>query len=218
MTVKDLIIFTIGTAAGAAVGYFVGKRRTEQRAFEYAEKRIKDMEDYYQVSDPYAREEEKEEPSKDGTIDKSSIEKLPPKEKIPYHKYYNVNPETLHDPAFAEHPLDQGEDGEEEPTPEDLATEDHRKNFDREPEFVSENNLGSVPNYYDSKTLFYYVYDEVFTDEDENEIPDPMLLLGEEFLNSHFMDDDTPITYIRNYSLDTLYEVQKVWASYDETR
>lgn len=221
MTVKELIIFSVGAAAGGVIGYFIGREKTKKKAFEYAEKRIEDMEKYYNVTDPYAREKEEEkEPVKDekGQIDKSSIVDMKRGERVPYHKYYDVDQSKLEDPAFSEHPLEQGEPGEEELTPEEEATLQHEQDFDKPPERISLEALGEVPSFYETKTIFYYAYDEAFTDEDENEIPDLMLLFGEEFLNSHFMDDDTPNAYIRNYAFDTIYEIQKVWASYDETR
>lgn len=131
------------------------------------------------------------------------------------------------DEAESQHPIDSDEDEDgdgqnieedpkeeyEESSEEELAMEmdkEREKNKGRAPKIISVDSLGELPNYVSHETLFFYVLDETVTDENENVIDDPERLIGDALWKYNFAynDDETTI-YVRNYDLDTVYEVTK---------
>lgn len=96
------------------------------------------------------------------------------------------------------------------------AHEDHQANKDRPPKIISEDALGELPGYIDQKTLFFYRLDDTVTDEEDEIVDDPEYLLGDCLDKYNFRESDEKTIFVRNFALDTVYEVQKVEAAFGE--
>jgi hypothetical protein len=119
------------------------------------------------------------------------------------------------DPAESEHPEEDAVYDPENPA--DVAkdyTDDHAKNKHRKPVIISEDALGELPGYIEMETLFYYTYDEVITTEDDAPIDEPALLLGDCLDKYDFRESKESLIFVRNFAMDTVYEVQKIDAAY----
>lgn len=119
------------------------------------------------------------------------------------------------DPAESEHPEEDAVYDPENPA--DVAkdyTDDHAKNKHRKPVIISEESLGELPGYIEMETLFYYTGDDVVTDENDTPIDEPALLLGDCLDKYDFRDSKESLIFVRNFAMDTVYEVQKVDAAY----
>lgn len=129
--------------------------------------------------------------------------------------------------AESQHPVDSDEDEDadgnniegdpeeevEDPTEEEMAMrvdEERKENAGRPPKIISVDSLGELPTHISHETLFYYVLDETVTDENDNVIDDFERLIGDALWKYNFTDSDDETTiYVRNFDLDTVYEVTK---------
>lgn len=171
-----------------------------------------------------------------------------------YNTEYDANIEF----AESEHPLDQGEDGENDPedlrvcgnckfykeelnlcqishsdtdawstcdgfenvhetTLEEEIFDEHQKNKDRPPKIISAETYSSLPGYIDQTILYFYAYDEVLCDENEEAVEEPERLIGDALTKYGFVDNDERIIFVMNYAIDTCYEIQKVDASWTDS-
>lgn len=106
-----------------------------------------------------------------------------------------------------------------ENTPEEEAFDDHRKNMNKAPKIISAEAYGELPAHIDTQVLYFYAYDEILVDEDdENEpITEPEMLIGDSLTKYGFIDSDERIIFVMNYATDTCYEIQKVDASWGDS-
>ncbi len=69
---------------------------------------------------------------------------------------------------------------------------------------------------YDKKTLYYYADDDTLVTEDDEIIVDVYTVVGNLLDEYDFKTNEEETIYIRNYFLETDYEVIKVCGSFDE--
>lgn len=124
--------------------------------------------------------------------------------------------------AESAHPLDQGEEGEEDPESEiemeeEEIFDEHQKNKNKPPKIISAEAYSNLPSNIDQEILYFYSYDETLCDENEEPIEDPGLLIGDSLNKYGFIDSDELVIFVMNYSLDTCYEIQKIDASWTDT-
>lgn len=133
MNIKNILLFVGGLLVGGAAGVFGSKKYFENKYQKRYEKDHADLEEYYQRVDGYARQDEEE--FEDDGINSPSVDSRPGgrmsaeeraniKEKLNKNwegttnyagMYRTKNGYTDGKLAEAEHPLDQGEPGEEDP-------------------------------------------------------------------------------------------------------
>lgn len=84
-------------------------------------------------------------------------------------------------------------------------------------QFISEEEYGDLPDFYDHQCLFYYVRSKVYSDEDMNliEEADISRILGDCSDGEWLYMDEISENYILNSELHTVYEIQKMFAEFD---
>lgn len=240
MTNRDIIIFASGLIVGAGSGILATMNYFKKKYSDIADQQIAEMEEYYGRSDNYIRRDtrviedeadevnpvnEDGEPDRaKGILDQDARDEIKKKLLDNYARssematnYAQISKELFEQKrAELEHP----EDDEEEPiteTPEEIADYEHKQNFNKPPRIISLEEYNSLPGNIDTQTLYYYMYDSVLTDDDENEIPDPETLIGDSLVKYGFdEDDDEMLIFVMNYQLDTAYEIQKVKGAFSD--
>lgn len=104
-------------------------------------------------------------------------------------------------------------------TPEDeekRANEEYEENKHRPPKIITAEEYGELPAGVDTETLYFFHYDEVLVDDNEEEIDDPAVLIGDALTKYDFIESDEPVIFVMNYALNTAYEIQRVMGSYSE--
>lgn len=101
--------------------------------------------------------------------------------------------------------------------PEEEAFDEHRKNMNKPPKIISAEAYSNLPAYIEQEVLYFYAYDEVLCDENEEEIVEPEILVGNALTKYDFVDSDERILFVMNYATDTCYEIQKVDASWTDS-
>lgn len=225
--IKNVICLVSGLAAGGGLGVLCTKKYYQKKYSDFAEKQIREMEEAYGLTDPYARpkvsvleEFGDTEVNPDHTNTGRENGPLSSEERTEMRKKqagehvrtdYKSMYEGLPDLAEEEHPE---EEDDFDPLP-NSATQNHMDNADRPPRLISVEDAGELPSYIDHQLLFYYTYDDSIADEDGNVEENPELLLGDCLTKYGFVDDDNEEEriFVMNYELDTCYEVQKLYAS-----
>lgn len=237
MNARNVIIFLCGIGAGFLGGILASKNYFEKISNDRADKEIEEMREFFKkktenylvseegvVEDPCDGELISNTGRENGKLDNDERNKIKNEYRIkragyisdskgddvtPYHKMYKKN--IPNDRAEEEGPE---EDNVEDETLEDRANRLHEKNRNRKPKIISVDELGDLEAYIEEKTLFYYTYDDVLTDEDDNEIDNPGYLVGDCLEKYDFANNDENVIYVLNYSIDTCYEIQKVRGSW----
>lgn len=105
----------------------------------------------------------------------------------------------------------------EETTPEEDVTNEHQKNMNKPPKIISAEAYSNLPPHIEQETLYLYAYDETLTDENDEPIDEPSVLVGDSLTKYNFIDSDEPVIFVMNYALDTCYEIQKIEASWTDS-
>lgn len=100
---------------------------------------------------------------------------------------------------------------------EEQAFEEHRKNMNKPPKIISAEAYSNLPAHIDQQVMYFYSYDEVLCDENEEMIEEPALLVGDALTKYDFADSDERCIFVMNYATDTCYEIQKIDASWTDT-
>lgn len=109
------------------------------------------------------------------------------------------------------------DDRVDDTSPEEEAFDEHRKNMNKPPKIISAEAYSNLPAYIEQEVLYFYAYDEVLCDENEEEIEEPAILIGDALTKYDFVDSDERILFVMNYATDTCYEIQKVDASWTDS-
>ena len=243
MNMKSILLFVGGLAVGVLTTkkYFQNKYQKQYEADHMA------LEEYYHRTDEYTRKSGTDE---DGEFEDDGVnpvnetdsrpggrmtpeERADVKEKLRknwegttnYAGMYRMkNGHTEHQLAEGQHPLDQGEPGEEDledeeavETPEEEAFNEHQKNKDRAPRIISADDYANLPAYIDKEVLYFYAYDETLCDDNEEPIEDVGRVVGNALTKYGFVDSDERIIFVMNYATDTCYEIQKIDQSWTDT-
>lgn len=102
-------------------------------------------------------------------------------------------------------------------SPEEMAFDEHQKNKDRPPKIISDEAFSELDAHIETEVLYFYAYDEMLCDENEEPIEEPERLVGDCLDKYGFRDNNERLIFVMNYSLDTAYEIQKVDASWTDT-
>lgn len=218
--IKNVVIFLIGFAGGAAAGHFGTKKVLVEKYHKMADEEIAEMREYYEKLQEdlvveVAGKEEKRTP--DFTQDISKNEPEPrekdaeetPASEVPktnYRKYYD-------DPADLEYPTDDDIEDEDVEIAETM-NEWLRRNEGKEPRIISVDAVGDLPAGVDHQILYLYSYDYVVADDNENEVEDYDRLLGNCLEKYNFFESEEKLIFVVNYELCTVYEIQKVEAAF----
>jgi hypothetical protein len=241
-TAKNVIIFVSGLVAGAAAGVFGTRAYWKKHYEEVADAEIDEMSNYYQGKmhemvnffdgDEVNPEEENSEQQNETEEDKDP--KMDPekaadiKEKLTRNHEQTTNYATMYKkktltkedleenaPEYGDVENDETLEDQSDRAIAERATEDHQANMNRPPKIISEDALGEIPAYYDNAVLFYYDLDDTVTDEDDNIIDEPGHLIGDCLDKYNFRDSKEQIIFVRNYALDTIYEIQKLHRTFE---
>ena len=93
----------------------------------------------------------------------------------------------------------------------------HQKNKSRQPKIISAEEYSNLPPSIDQNVLYFYAYDEILTEDNEEPINDPETFIGDALTKYNFIESGERVIFVMNYSLDTCYEIQKVDASWTDT-
>lgn len=231
---KLMMTFLMGAAAGGLLSYVLYKERIEQAA----EEEIESMKEYYQnlieeIDEDHDREldklirvlDEEEQISSDFVDYTEKYSSDEGEEYVRVEKENNDMPgytpqkiikpvEEMEEYREMYNDILEGEDELEDGFEEDP----HNLDFEEdEPYIISVEDFEYSMNHLDKITLFYYDYDDILTDEMDEVIPDPTVVVGMDALTS-FGDrsGDKNIVYIRNPHTKTDYEVVKMQDSFQE--
>lgn len=234
MKIKDFVIFAAGAMVGCAGGVF-GAGLYFKKKFEVkADEEIASMEKYYksQMEELVSLVGDDTSASEDQVVKISGEEQSEIKKKLVknyeqttnYAQAYKAkslahkegDEWVLDDPPVFDEEFE--DDGPQvSPVEADIeeSGENHKANRNRPPRIISVDDLEDVPAYYDQKTLFYYTIDEALTDEEDELVDEPALLLGDCLDKYNFRESDEKVIFVQNFALDTIYEVTKVVSSYE---
>lgn len=115
--------------------------------------------------------------------------------------------------AEEEHPVDDDED--EEAYEIERANAEHKENFNKPPKIISAEEFSNLPAYVETGALYFYHYDNVLVDDDEEEVDEGMLV-GDcldrfDFRNSK----EEEIIFVMNYQIDKAFEIHRVMGSWN---
>lgn len=116
--------------------------------------------------------------------------------------------------AEEEHPVDSDEDEiDEEQAEIDRANAEHRENFNKPPKIISAEEFNSLPGYIETGALYFYHYDEVLVDDEDDEVDEGMLV-GDCLDKYGFRDSEEEIIFVRNYQIDKAFKIHRVMGSW----
>ena len=95
------------------------------------------------------------------------------------------------------------------------AFDEHQKNKNRAPRIISAEAAEELGPEWDHQTLLFYMYNDVLATEDDDVVYDQQALVGDCLLKYGFSDNDEMVIYVQNFTLTTVYEVQKVMAAFN---
>lgn len=202
---KNSIAFLIGAAIGGSIGAIASKLYFQKKYEAEAQKAIEEMEEYYGRTDEYARPEtkinEEEEDSSEPNPEKLTKTRDRKKaERVNYQEYYED---------------DEDEEKEEGLSELDEMDKFHEEHFSHPPVIITEEEAGALPSWIDAKTLYYYIEDDILTDDEEHVIDEPGLVVGT-VLEEEDPFGDHKIIFVMNYAHDTCYEIQLVPGQYED--
>lgn len=93
----------------------------------------------------------------------------------------------------------------------------HQRTKNKKPKIISAEDYSSLPAHIDQDTLYFYSFDEVLVDDNDDEIEDPALLVEDALTKYNFAESDERVIFVMNYATETCYEIQKVDASWEDS-
>lgn len=210
---KASVSFVAGLAVGAIGGIVAGAAYMKTKIEETVEERV-DEEVKKFVNDYFNNDDESYEPDEeDMTTDDSDPTQA-------YNSLHEFSERNTHKPdptkifrdPLAEHPEEPDEESdilEENPIKREPKEDESMK----DPKLISEDKFDEDDDY-EKETLYYYNEDDVLTDESEQEIDNELYLLGDAMDKFDFRNSEERVIHVRNFELQTDYEVIKVWAPY----
>lgn len=224
MNTKSIIIFLSGIGIGSILGVFSTKKYFEKKFEESMDQYRADMEEYYGRTDEYVRGisesgeevnpiEADEEKRENGPL--SSEERKKIKEKLVRNHRETTNYAQMYKKKSESENITE-EEYEPDKTPEEEANEDHQQCRNQKPRIISFEKIGEVPGYYEKESLYYYVYDQTLTTDEDELIEEEELLLGDCLDKYGFRDNDEEIIFVQNFATSKIYEVQKIQSAYGD--
>lgn len=198
----------IGAVSGGLCGWFGCKKKYEQEASD----EIAKMREHYEEKEKALGRE-----TKKILNEKYGAPKMQEDSK-PETSYQYVDKKRgilveYEDPAESEYPEDDEEESED---PDDIGeiNREYEKNKHKKPKIISVDEAGNLPPGTENECLFLYTYDDTITDENDEEIEQPELLLGDCLEIYNFYDSNEKVVFVMNYELSTCYEISKIDAAW----
>lgn len=220
--VKAFMAFTAGTALGFAIGYFLNKRESEEKAQEAMEA----FKLYSQKSEVINNDECEDDIKFEG-VKPAKFAKPDGTKGINYSKYNK----DLQEKIDSESPSDDDPDDEDE-LDDDLNMEDYEETYEEMLERQSEEYIEHAEQYrrehkgkielmqsdewdtdfpetdYEHQDLYYFTEDDKLTDEDGN-VLDEEEYIGPKVRQVGWMRSPDDVIYIRNHPKEKEYRVFK---------
>ena len=96
--------------------------------------------------------------------------------------------------------------------------DEHQKNKNRSPKIISQEAYSNLPANIEQEVLYFYYYDQMLTDENNEPIEEPAKIVGDALEKYGFIDNDELLIFVLNYELSTCYEIQKINSSWTDTQ
>lgn len=230
-----------GIVLGAGMGILGSRKYFEKKYQAIEEKHVRELEDYFHRTDEYARQVEddvkglEENPVGGATQKIKGIERFSEDErekirqKLKENHRLTTDYAAMYDPKTGEKKYKnkedflEDEDPAESESPEDdddgemeKVHEHHQATKNRKPRIISADAVGDVPAYFDNKNLYFYAWDEVLVDDEDQVVDDPGLLIGDALTKYNFIDNDQMLMFVLNESQSTLYEIAKVKGAWND--
>ena len=219
---KSLLLYPVVLAIGAIAGSLITKRQLEQKYAKLAEEEISSVRDYYVRRDAektkekagYSKEASKvsdeELKNPHGVLTRSSLQDNP-------YEQAKRNYASMHMTHQEEPEGDPDEEEDDElRDPSGMTEQDHldTRRVDRShPYIIDDEEFANEFDYHEKVSLYYYRVDGSLMEENEELIPNPKDIIGEEALK---LLDKTPNVWVRNESLGIDYEIIGLNTSYTE--
>lgn len=220
MKLVNLLLFVVGAAAGGFAGFAFGKAYAEKKFNESleAENAIKDrykriLNGVYGVKN--AEDEEKALGRESGI--QSPEERRTAKEYLKEDTPEPVNYSKMYKREEDDQDEDEDHVQTEEEAEEEIMFNEHRKNMDRPPRIISQEDYSNLPAHIENTVLTFYAYDEILCDEHDEPIDCPEIFIGDALTKYGFIDNDEAVIFVMNYAMDTCFEVSKVKMSYTDS-
>lgn len=238
--IKELVIFAAGAAIGAGVTVLIMRKKYDEKynkllkdaidsdadfRLREADKKLAEAKaiqsGYIQSSGdekPAEKEDKKVQkvkaldPTKHVSDKNSSGEnKIGKPNYIDYTSYYEAK-------ASSEYPRDEYNAAEQSALYEgERANEEAHSG--KKPRIVSRGEYDSPEfEHHDRTTLYYYTEDDVLATEEDEVIEDPSTLIGDALDKFGFRNNGEEVIYVRNYGLQTDFEVEKRDTSFAESK
>lgn len=231
---QKLAFFVGGLAIGGAAGYFAAKYLIEDKALKETEKQVSEIKDYYE-----ARLKSTEKAAELNELKRKYAEnKIAERSDAPtdYTKHFTGGKPVDIQPNPVAKPEDYSEDdewgdakrpkGAPKKAKYDEKTEPYFEDPDgpiiyptdteSEPQLISEQSFTDDMYEFEKMTLFWFMGDNVVTDEEFQPIED-MSLIGVEW-QQHFGEEDDPdVVHVRNRKIGCDYEIIRDKRSYATT-
>lgn len=91
-------------------------------------------------------------------------------------------------------------------------------NRSKPPKIISEADFWNKYPQYDAQTLMYYTEDDVLATEEDEEIFDVGMTVGDALERYGFMDNDESEIFVANHRIGCRFQIQKVWGSYADIK
>lgn len=139
-------------------------------------------------------------------------------------KDQNMEPQKVEPIQFDEdeHPLDDDEDDihlvkvmDDAAVKNIIAENGYDKESNKKPKLIKQEDYGEIFNY-TASTLYFYRDDGILTTEDDEIIEDPEEILDDALDKYGFRDNNESAIYVRNYKLETDFEILKMNDSYQK--
>lgn len=209
-----IIFGIVGGVAGFIGGYFLGKRSAEKRCDE----ELAEMKAFYEKNVKEVAEElgalgDRRPAKAPDKPDLSTYKVLADKYSTKPSEVRSEAPEGQYEPSEEAEDEYLDEDGDEEEDEELIAGKNAALEYERTknlpPKLITSEEFGSYEDF-DQRTLLYYTGDGTLANEDDEIIDDPVAYIGGSLDKYGFRDSDETAIYVRNWRLQTDYEVIKV--------
>lgn len=97
-------------------------------------------------------------------------------------------------------------------------TEERAANRGKPPKIISEADFWNKYPQYDAQTLMYYTEDDVLATEEDEEIYDVGMTIGDALERYGFIDNDEKEIFVVNPRIGCRFQIQKVWGAYADIK
>lgn len=235
MNIKFIFLFVSGLVIGGAAGVLGTKKHFKDKYEKLYEEDHELLEEYYQrINGKYSEGDQKEENNEaDFPNETDSVPggRMTPEERKAVKERLNKNLGGTNYAAIYSGGQTKIESvgGVTESFCEDVALsfssydtdeeafDEHQKNKNKYPKIISAEAYEDLPAYIEQQTLYFWAFDEMLADENEEPVEEPERLIGDALTKYGFADGPERLIFVMNYAQDVCYEVQKLDASWTDT-